>query len=221
MFQSTHPTRGATGVCIFAKCAVRSFNPRTPHGVRLNKGGIIYNKEWFQSTHPTRGATFLSRSPRPVKVFQSTHPTRGATSDALLKAIIISSFNPRTPHGVRPVYRRQRQTLQQSFNPRTPHGVRRTGRPDEQTAKSFNPRTPHGVRPTTSSSTAPRRCFNPRTPHGVRPTMREIGDWMVQFQSTHPTRGATYKRKQVKLMKDVSIHAPHTGCDEDREHVIL
>ena len=34
------------------------------------------------------------------------------------------------------------------------------------------------------------------------------------FQSTHPMRGATTDRDDVFLNPDISIHAPHAGCDE-------
>ena len=37
--------------------------------------------------------------------------------------------------------------------------------------------------------------------------------WVV-FQSTHPMRGATGPSKGVPREYDISIHAPHEGCDE-------
>ena len=124
IFQSTHPSRGATcSACLFThrhfisihapltgcdaqgflhRYRKRYFNPRTPHGVR-------------------RGCTWCY-----------CHLSR--------------HFNPRTPHGVRPGCvsyltsdygisihapltgcdhrRKNRQPWQQNFNPRTPHGVR-------------------------------------------------------------------------------------------------
>ena len=33
------------------------------------------------------------------------------------------------------------------------------------------------------------------------------------FQSTHPLRGATYLEKGYQPVVDISIHAPHAGCD--------
>ena len=59
MFQSTHPSRGATfptnAYCYLFWC----FNPRTPRGVRpmdMALKSIVYP---FQSTHPSRGATIV------------------------------------------------------------------------------------------------------------------------------------------------------------------
>ena len=102
VFQSTHPSRGATGgagdaqhraqISIHAplagcdrfhrkrKCARLYFNPRTPCGVRL----------WAMPP------TFR------ILVFQSTHPLRGATLSSPSPALPATHFNPRTPCGVRP-----------------------------------------------------------------------------------------------------------------------
>ena len=59
----------------------------------------------------------------------------------------------------------------------------------------FNPRTPRGVRPSYSKiKSLDIKSFNPRTPRGVR-----------RFGISEPIR-----------IFDVSIHAPHAGCDVDR-----
>ena len=122
VFQSTHPSRGATQplfVCgqhqlisIHAPLAgcdtmirissrpMSDFNPRTPRGVRHNSQIETFSGTAFQSTHPSRGATKLLICDRNLVVFQSTHPSRGAT---LTIAVILTlrHFNPRTPRGVR------------------------------------------------------------------------------------------------------------------------
>ena len=101
-FQSTHPVRGATGPSI-ARCSVFT---------------------WFQSTHPVRGATRPS-SPRrnTAHRFQSTHPVRGATrrEGRGAGAVLVSIHAPRAGcDGIR----RPRLASPSSFNPRTPCGVR-------------------------------------------------------------------------------------------------
>ncbi len=85
----------------------------------------------------------------------------------------------------------------------------------------FNPRTPCGVRLAKSVYC---RCnqlyFNPRTPCGVRLQLVEL--WLSapnSFQSTHPMRGATYIAVTVGGSDDISIHAPHAGCDLDAEEM--
>ena len=56
---------------------------------------------------------------------------------------------------------------------------------------NFNPRTPDGVRQWRLNSERGNGHFNPRTPDGVRP---------IEFN-------------RVFYDKDISIHAPLTGCD--------
>ena len=55
----------------------------------------------------------------------------------------------------------------------------------------FNPRTPCGVRRLYPHADCAGRDFNPRTPCGVRPQARKWYNWLIEFQSTHPLRGAT------------------------------
>ena len=82
LFQSTHPSRGATRANGLLLSFAANFNPRTPHGVRRVvdlRQGAGYR---FQSTHPSRGATlWLNFCPKSDSLFQSTHPSRGATTN--------------------------------------------------------------------------------------------------------------------------------------------
>ena len=55
--------------------------------------------------------------------------------------------------------------------------------------------------------------FNPRTPCGVRRRAQEAARLVIQFQSTHPLRGATMLRNLDPEWRDISIHAPLAGCD--------
>ncbi len=57
VFQSTHPSRGATSAAGLCMIIMMYFNPRTPHGVRHQTQLVIYCIGLFQSTHPSRGAT--------------------------------------------------------------------------------------------------------------------------------------------------------------------
>ena len=80
---------------------LRSFNPRTPSGVRQE-----YHEPRIQMVQ-----------------FQSTHPERGATSK-IGGSFTLIRFNPRTPSGVRLWQRGYSCTPIEGFNPRTPSGVR-------------------------------------------------------------------------------------------------
>ena len=147
LFQSTLPTRGAT----FSLCRCNSdgghFNPRSPHGERLNRFGHRPRINAFQSTLPTRGATFCAQSHSYVRrtisihaphtgsdgcsigwfltqlIFQSTLPARGATVKVSFAQPNkrISIHAPRTgSDGVR----RLQAAGGDDFNPRSPHGER-------------------------------------------------------------------------------------------------
>ena len=60
-FQSTHPLRGATAVCVRGCFFDWYFNPRTPCGVRPFDHSFCDIDFLFQSTHPLRGATHNCR----------------------------------------------------------------------------------------------------------------------------------------------------------------
>ena len=102
-----------------------------------------------------------------------------------------------------------------SFNSRTPGGVRHKRRSRTYHAPGgFNSRTPGGVR----QPPAPRRfgctsSFNSRTPGGVRRELRLFVEPTCEFQFTHPGRGATDVCFLVYQVFVVSIHAPREGCD--------
>ena len=122
------------------------------------------------------------------------------------------------------------------FNPRSPCGERRgdgtnsgaTGGisihaplagSDVSLAKirpfptDFNPRSPCGERPGRGKAGANRPDFNPRSPCGERRHGYTFGARGIQFQSTLPLRGATYRRLCSAIRPAISIHAPLAGSD--------
>ena len=147
----------------------------------------------FQSTHPARGATAGGPEVRRSKhisihapregcdqgvgvvltktaEFQSTHPARGATAHKRDHARRILYFNPRTPRGVR-------LTLPTA---RAPQNTISIHAPREGCDQDIHPL----LRDMYISIHAPREGCD------------EVQPWMfghpVQFQSTHPARGATF-----------------------------
>ena len=190
----------------------------------------------FQSTHPVRGATPNSQERAPSNTFQSTHPVRGATAYV---------FHPRLDHcisihaplagcdggavacgagGAISIHAPlagcdTKMTCSYShstyFNPRTPCGVRLCGRGASRAAGLISIHAPLAG------------CDRA----GIRQTSKTI-----QFQSTHPLRGATRqlaphpaRRRDfnprtpcgvrpspmicTSLSDTISIHAPLAGCD--------
>ena len=124
MFQSTHSLRSATNPgqrkentklvsihALLAECDMtwkgnrlyaKSFNPRTPCGVRLSQIGNSHNQHPFQSTHSLRSATGQGKEcPRRFRV--SIHALLAeCDSYGGGRNYVRNCFNPRTPCGVRP-----------------------------------------------------------------------------------------------------------------------
>ena len=213
-FQSTRPARGATrevkrndyqdDVSIHAPRtgrdltpgnwhpARRRFNPRAPHGARHTSADAHSPCRRFQSTRPARGAT----EGRPVSaqtIEVSIHaPRTGRDHCHYTSLLAVACFNPRAPHGARPLplHILTGSGLFQSTRPA--RGATLCQHPPRPQAARFNPRAPHGARRHhvgTINNVAGR--FNPRAPHGARHAAREL------------------KEEQP----NVSIHAPRTGRD--------
>ena len=107
LFQSTHPSRGATIATPIQIHHPPNFNPRTPHGVRprtrwmtKQEANISIHAPLTGCDHQHRPTTaepehFNPRTPHGVRqrsvylrlglrVFQSTHPSRGATGSCTI-----------------------------------------------------------------------------------------------------------------------------------------
>ena len=167
-FQSTHSLRSATGAvdvhspdyyvsihALLAECdpallslqSVPScFNPRTPCGVRQDKGQDAGTVFVFQSTHSLRSATSFGIFWHCSMWFQSTHSLRSATNNkpnnnrkeiVSIHALLAECDRNRAGvgNGLRVSIHAllaecdsclfHRHLPVRSFNPRTPCGVRR------------------------------------------------------------------------------------------------
>ena len=167
-FQFTHPARGATRLRHGRNGGTGRFNSRTPHGVRPCLWCVARVVHWFQFTHPARGAT-LVRKKAPRNVGVSIHaPRTGCDKGNDHTECTPTSFNSRTPHGVRQALRNNYDTIYivSIHAPRT--GCDSPSKPHYSFTRRFNSRTPHGVRPRPTKLTPLDTCFNSRTPHGVR-----------------------------------------------------
>ena len=195
------------------------FNPRSPHGERQvwNKGSK--GASLFQSTLPAWGATGHSSASKRATSFQSTLPAWGATFriDPFFAQVCISihaprmgsdcrrknflrwmlHFNPRSPHGERPVTRLL-QKEQHHFNPRSPHGERRCAQTQPSATEKFQSTLPAW------GATSPLMVLLLRLPL-FQSTLPAWGatDWSVCegwsnviFQSTLPAWGATERREE-------------------------
>ena len=210
-FQPTLPARGATipGGAVYPRR--KDFNPRSPHGERLQRGEV----------RPVTGQ------------FQPTLPARGATRIAWNSKTARSYFNPRSPHGERHQHtaRQKKWRVISTHAPRTGsdhHGRNRHPRREFQPtlpargatctrfmwAMLFSPFQPtlpaRGATRTRWGCSPARRHFNPRSPHGERRSTSPTTAWFQRFQPTLPARGATAFRARLRLQPcNFNPRSPH------------
>ena len=84
----------------------------------------------------------------------------------------------------------------------------------------FNPRTPCGVRRIMFLSSKLMFAFQSTHPMRGATVVPRVGLSRWKFQSTHPMRGATNGYYSLAFNSEISIHAPHTGCDMFGENAI-
>ena len=191
MFQSTHSLRSATQTlpwsfqidtvsihALLAECDgysyrrnenARSFNPRTPCGVRPKRRNRERAMIRFQSTHSLRSATLKRLIP--AELYEVSIHALLAECD--MRSLTIGnqekSFNPRTPCGVRPHLEGQPHaicTFQSTHSLRSATLIKHIAYyPDYVSihallAECDVMRILRDYR---------KKCFNPRTPCGVRP----------------------------------------------------
>ena len=171
-------------------------------------------------------------------LFQPTLPARGATLTFQVDWEAENNhFNPRSPHGERPITSRvpQRHYNISTHAPRT-GSDRRKGEKSNVQGK-FQPTLPargatcaggYGMRTQEISTHAPRTGsdtpeanspipsgrFQPTLPaRGATYARRALKSRIKQFQPTLPARGATVVLALVGFSKEISTHAPRTGSD--------
>ena len=193
-----------------------------------------------------------------MPLFQFTHPVWGATTGLALLPSKRPCFNSRTPCGARLCYlagyagevgvsihapRLGRDTRPSGgggrfFKFQFTHpmwgatisqrhiichslvsihapqwGATRVSTSETTEPNSFNSRTPCGVRLDWITSQTPRSCFNSRTPCGVR-LYGQLHNGRKEQVSIHaPHVGCDSVRGAWIIEIPVSIHAPHVGCD--------
>ena len=104
LFQSTLPARGATihPMQLDAPRHISIHAPRT--GSDENGAHVGDPSSLFQSTLPARGATVISYTPSVPAIISIHAPRTGSDIATLPHAYKHPNFNPRSPHGERPVF---------------------------------------------------------------------------------------------------------------------
>ena len=140
---STHAPRTGSDLFYWVNCAGEAdFNPRSPHGERpawfrglrlprfisthaprtgsdVGESVTFTVTQKFQPTLPARGATVLDGLVAQVRPISTHAPRTGSDATAARKPGLHTNFNPRSPHGERPV---RLSTMQASsrFQPTLP-----------------------------------------------------------------------------------------------------
>ena len=193
---STHAPRTGSDY-VGDGCGKKSndFNPRSPHGERRRD---LHHDAFHRiiSTHAPRTGSDRCRyhSFRHARKFQPTLPARGATSHRQRADARRPYFNPRSPHGERPLSASHSE-MASHFNPRSPHGERHSSAPANTSPPGISTHAPRtGSDAFRSIRSLDVMNFNPRSPHGERPGCDDDADSAVL----------------------ISTHAPRTGSDRSR-----
>ena len=171
----------------------RSFNSRTPCGVRRKAEAVNDYRALFQFTHPVRGATarlaiytassqcFNSRTPCGVRL-----PERGAGN----QAHAVSIHAPRAGCDTQDYLQ---QVLSAKFQFTHPvRGATRAHFCSTSMEACFNSRTPCGVRLLPTFVTDSPMRVSIHAPRAGCDLWTLTADWTTyKFQFTHPVRGAT------------------------------
>ena len=149
-----------------------------------------------------------------TSAFQSTHPARGATKRGDHPGKENKIFQSTHPARGATLEISRVLPISGYFNPRTPQGVRRSSTRTTKCRCHFNPRTPQGVRRLIVNELISILEF--QSTHPARGATRpgrppRLVDGI--FQSTHPARGATLLASMETELRSISIHAPRKGCD--------
>ena len=125
-------------------------------------------------------------------------------------------FNPRSPHGERPVKAFISFLTSFNFNPRSPHGERLHALITLRRVLEFQSTLPaRGATRERQGARMPTAYFNPRSPHGER-HRRQGGLEVIKWISIHaPRTGSDPMDFIIAPSVDISIHAPRTGSDGD------
>ena len=171
---------------------IANFNPRSPHGERLQVYNSTFRCYCISIHAPRTGSDVAVQYLRAQTLTISIHaPRTGSDQNSRIcqKSLRISIHAPRTGSDV---------------------GLQSV----RSWAGNFNPRSPHGERPLLASQPLRGRIsiHAPRTGSDKGQAFLRIAS--IVFQSTLPARGATYVDEKTGQLATISIHAPRTGSDE-------
>ena len=212
------------------------FNPRSPRRERLKNSTRNRIAIRFQSTLPAKGATPF-RSTRDVFGNISIHaPREGSDRRKRRDGASTRYFNPRSPRRERPPFVVKPAYWHDHFNPRSPRRERLQDRRRGQRQGRISihaPREGSDIKTADKVAALVISIHAPREGSDMvytsRSVLTEISihapregsdfGWRStptrsrRFQSTLPAKGATSRRRRLRLRDHISIHAPREGSD--------
>ena len=146
-FQFTHPGRGATNKFLNDTEDIKSFNSRTPGGVRLTSTAhSVRVPIRFNSRTPGGVRLGLNKPNTDLKKFQFTHPGRGATQDTPKTSRTNNTFQFTHPGRGATTFRGAKQPYSEFQFTHPGRGATSRSRSPACDVSRFNSRTPGGVR---------------------------------------------------------------------------
>ena len=168
----------------------------------------------FQPTLPARGATRRPDSRTPGKAISTHAPRTGSDTTGILRSPDSVYFNPRSPHGERPI-RSMEIVTTITFQPTLPARGATCYTPTAIQSTAFQPTLPargatgadrhYALMSIKISTHAPRTGSDRRRLRRATPPSG--------FQPTLPARGATRFYYMRATQDTISTHAPRTGSD--------
>ena len=188
-FQSTLPARGATKIFTFPIVQILFQSTLPARGATIHPMQLDVHPT-FQSTLPARGATKRRQSCESPHHISIHAPRTGSDKADTRHVGSANNFNPRSPHGERPLEKIGTKpaasfqstlpargatlkfgfpALRRIFQSTLPaRGATADVSRALMAMRYFNPRSPHGERRQKLQQPLGCRYFNPRSPHGER-----------------------------------------------------
>ena len=235
-FQSTHPVRGATPptwklplpVCIsihapragcdgtgqIVVCILFLISIHAPRA-GCDVCGTVGTNPKLISIHAPRAGCDRRSGKRSQAGWISIHAPRAGCDGGVSPRRPrrkISIHAPRAGCDLRQWALRWSSSIFQSTHP--VRGATLPRPPPWWCCRNFNPRTPCGVRPADHTVGVGRADISIHAPRAGCDASRScVPAEDLEFQSTHPVRGATLKTEYLLEKQVISIHAPRAGCD--------
>ena len=211
---SIHAPRTGSDIAQMAySSSTAHFNPRSPHGERLQQIANLTGIVQFQSTLPARGATLLEKIVR-ESICISIHAPRTGSDCQLLADYdrpSISIHAPRTGSDRIDCYWAIQKWLISIHAPRTGS--------DSDAAEGDSAKRISIHAPRTGSDFEGMRIpgdqwdFNPRSPHGERQPLPATHQQYLAISIHAPRTGSDHPLPRQNRAISISIHAPRTGSD--------